>query len=138
MYYIGIVTGEETGIAVWDSVNRKINSAQLVDFWECIAKLKRFAAHHENVKVILKSVPHKRNHFKEFDTYKIMQDARIKAASRRDFTHLINYCDDVKIEYETAEFTDNVWDIERMRLLTGIDKRIRKQVKEAVQLVWGK
>lgn len=138
MYYIGIVTGEETGIAVWDSVNRKINSAELVDFWQCITKLKRFAAHHENVKVILKSVPEKRNHLIEFDSNIIRQDARIKAASRRDFTHLLNYCDEMKIEFEIIDFTDKVWDIERMRLLTGIDKRIRKQVKVAVQLVWGK
>ena len=138
MYYIGIVTGEETAIAVWDSANRKIKSAELVDFWKCIAKLKRFAAHQEKVKVILKSVPEKRNHFSEFDSNKIRQDARIKAASRRDFTHLLNYCDDMKIECETADFTDNVWDIERMKLLMGINKRIRKQVNVAVQLVWGK
>lgn len=138
MYYIGIVTGEETGIAVWDSVKRIINCAELLDFWGCIATLKRFTSHHEKVKVILKSVPHTRNHFEEFDSNRIMRDARIKAASRRDFIHYVNYCDDMKIDCEITDFTDNVWDIERMRLLTGIGKRVRKQVKEAVQLVWGK
>jgi hypothetical protein len=137
MYYIGIVPGEETGIAVWNNRKRKIESAELVEFWDCISKLQHLKKTDE-IKVILKSDAKNNCITTETDSKKIKQKAREKAASRRDLIHFINYCTEMNIDFKSAEITGYTWNAERLRLLTGINKRMRKQVKEAVQLIWGK
>jgi hypothetical protein len=137
MLYIGIITGEETGFAVWDNIKRKLDSAELIDFWQGIEKLNNFKKRGKSLKVIIKSVRNRRNKEQE-ETIKIMQEARIKASSTRDYEHYKTYCEKNEIDFEIVEAAEKPRDVKLLRSLTGIKIESRKQVKEAVQLVFGK
>jgi hypothetical protein len=139
MTFIGLDCGVNTGVAVWDSFERKLTTFK-TDFWGCVDYINKLTASKEVFKVIIENPALNKPTFRKKGAYgmavynKISQNV---GSVKRESTLLIEYFERNKIHYEQVCPMTHKWSHDYYKSITGLTKRVSQHERDASKYVWG-
>lgn len=132
MLYLGIITGEDTGLAVWNSEKRKLDDVNSVDFWQCISNIHNYKKFGHEIIVIMENPTIQKVLFNKNN-----KEAKDFIIAKYNAGLISQYCEQNGIRYRYTKPCDKVWTPAYFRELTGITSKMKRSSINAVKLVWG-
>lgn len=147
MTYVGIDPGINTGVCVWDSVQKKIVYLKTMDFWEVIGFFEslRVTCTPLPIKVIIENSALNKPTFVKpggNTTLKMQKISRNVGSNQRESVLLIEGVRRLGFTVEEVKPTGTrgvkrKWDAEYFKKLTGISKA-SQHARDAAMLVFGR
>ncbi len=142
MYYIGIDTGVNTGVAIWDNRKRSLLQVETMKIHQAMELVKRYkeVAAANGAKLIVRVEDARLR--KWFGCNSPQKDrAKLQGAGsvKRDCSIWEDYLTDIGIEFQMVAPKNNATKIssESFKALTGWKKRTSEHCRDAAMLVFG-
>lgn len=142
MYYIGIDTGVNTGVAVWDNKQRSLLEVETMKIHKAMWLVKRYQqlAWENGTKLIVRVEDARKRTWFGYNTPQ-KDRAKLQGAGsvKRDCTIWEDYLSDLGIEFQMVAPKNNATKLtsERFKALTGWQKRTNEHCRDATMLVFG-
>lgn len=144
MYYIGIDTGVNTGIAIWDNRKRSlllVETTTIHKAMKVVEEYKQTAANESTRIVVRVEDPRQRTWFGTERMSREEERKRLQGVGsvKRDASIWDDYLKDLDVEYEMVAPKRNVTKLtqERFKAITGWEKRTNEHSRDAAMLIYG-
>lgn len=144
MYYIGIDTGVNTGVAIWDNRKRSLLLVETTTIHKAMKVVEAYKekAESESTKVIVRvEDPRQRTWFGTERMSREEERKRLQGVGsvKRDASIWDAFLEDLKVEYEMVAPKRNVTKLtqERFKAITGWEKRTNEHSRDAAMLIYG-
>lgn len=144
MYYIGIDTGVNTGVAIWDNRKRSLLLVETTTIHKAMKVVEEYKeeAESESTKVIVRvEDPRQRTWFGTERMSREEERKRLQGVGsvKRDASIWDAFLEDLKVEYEMVAPKRNVTKLtqERFKAITGWEKRTNEHSRDAAMLIYG-
>lgn len=144
MYYIGIDTGVNTGIAIWDNRKRSLLLVETTTIHKAMKVVEEYKeiAESESTKVVVRVEDPR--HRTWFGTERMSREEERKrlqgvGSVKRDASIWDAFLEDLEVEYEMVAPKRNVTKLtqERFKAITGWEKRTNEHSRDAAMLIYG-
>lgn len=142
MYYIGIDTGVNTGIAVWDNKQRSLLEVETVKIHKAMELVEQYQAKasFEGTKLIVRVEDARKRTWFGYNTPQ-KDRAKLQGAGsvKRDCTIWEDYLTDLGVEFQMVAPKNNATKLtaDRFQVITGWKKRTNEHGRDAAMLVFG-
>lgn len=144
MYYIGIDTGVNTGIAIWDNRKRSLLLVETTTIHKAMNVVEEYKeiAESESTKVVVRvEDPRQRTWFGTERMSREEERKRLQGVGsvKRDASIWDAFLEDLEVEYEMVAPKRNVTKLtqERFKAITGWEKRTNEHSRDAAMLIYG-
>lgn len=144
MYYIGIDTGVNTGIAIWDNRKRSLLLVDTTTIHRAMKVVEEYkgTAESESSKIVVRvEDPRQRTWFGTERMSREEERKRLQGVGsvKRDASIWDDYLKDLGVEYEMVAPKRNVTKLtqERFKAITGWEKRTNEHSRDAAMLIYG-
>ena len=144
MYYIGIDTGVNTGIAVWDNRKRSLLLVDTTTIHKAMKVVEEYKeiAESESTKVVVRvEDPRQRTWFGTERMSREEERKRLQGVGsvKRDASIWDAFLEDLEVEYEMVAPKRNVTKLtqERFKAITGWEKWTNEHSRDAAMLIYG-
>lgn len=144
MYYIGIDTGVNTGIAIWDNRKRSLLLVDTTTIHRAMKVVEEYkgTAESESTKIVVRvEDPRQRTWFGTERMSREEERKRLQGVGsvKRDASIWDDYLKDLGVEYEMVAPKRNVTKLtqERFKAITGWEKRTNEHSRDAAMLIYG-
>ena len=144
MYYIGIDTGVNTGIAVWDNRKRSLLLVETTTIHKAMKVVEEYKeiAESESTKVVVRvEDPRQRTWFGTERMSREEERKRLQGVGsvKRDASIWDAFLEDLEVEYEMVAPKRNVTKLtqERFKAITGWEKWTNEHSRDAAMLIYG-
>lgn len=144
MYYIGIDTGVNTGIAIWDNRKRSlllVETTTIHKAMKVVAEYKEIAESESTKVVVRVEDPRQRTWFGTERMSREEERKRLQGVGsvKRDASIWDAFLEDLEVEYEMVAPKRNVTKLtqERFKAITGWEKRTNEHCRDAAMLIYG-
>ena len=139
MKYIGIDCGTSTGLAIWDSSEKRITSVQTLSLYKAFETVS-LIAENEPVKVIFEDARKRRWIPQERSNSEYRGHLMGAGSVKRDSTAWEEFCKGKKIPYDAVAPRKGLtkWDKDTFAQVTGYKERTSHHGRDAALLVFGR
>lgn len=142
MIYIGIDTGTNTGIAVWDNRKRsllQVETMKIHKAMEVVKSYKEIASENNTKLVVRVEDPRQRTWYEQMSREKERAKLQGVGSVKRDASIWDDFLKDLGVEYEMVAPKRNVTKLtsERFKAITGWVKSTNEHNRDAAMLVFG-
>ena len=144
MYYIGIDTGVNTGIAIWDNRKRSLLLVETTTIHKAMKVVEEYKeiAESESTKVVVRvEDPRQRTWFGTERMSREEERKRLQGVGsvKRDASIWDAFLEDLEVEYEMVAPKRNVTKLtqERFKAITGWEKWTNEHSRDAAMLIYG-
>ena len=144
MYYIGIDTGVNTGIAIWDNRKRSLLLVETTTIHKAMKVVEEYKeiAESESTKVVVRvEDPRQRTWFGTERMSREEERKRLQGVGsvKRDASIWEAFLEDLEVEYEMVAPKRNVTKLtqERFKAITGWEKWTNEHSRDAAMLIYG-
>lgn len=142
MIYIGIDTGTNTGIAVWDNRKRsllQVETMKIHKAMEVVKSYKEIASENNTKLVVRVEDPRQRIWYEQMSREKERAKLQGVGSVKRDASIWDDFLKDLGVEYEMVAPKRNVTKLtsERFKAITGWVKSTNEHNRDAAMLVFG-
>lgn len=142
MIYIGIDTGTNTGIAVWDNRKRsllQVETMKIHKAMEVVKSYKEIASENNTKLVVRVEDPRQRTWYEQMSREKERAKLQGVGSVKRDASIWDDFLKDLGVEYEMVAPKRNVTKLtsERFKAITGWIKSTNEHNRDAAMLVFG-
>lgn len=144
MIFIGIDTGLNTGIAVWDNRKRSLLLVETTTIHKAMKMVEEYKvkAESESTRIIVRvEDPRQRTWFGTENMSREEERKRLQGVGsvKRDASIWDDYLKDLDVEYEMVAPKRNVTKLtqERFKAITGWGKRTNEHGRDAAMLIYG-
>lgn len=138
--WIGIDPGDNTGVAVWDSEERRFESLQTMPLHRALAEVERLHNANGRVFVVFEDARQRRWFEPERNAGEYRGKLMGAGAAKRDAKIWEEFLDDMAIPYiaQKPQVHGTKWSAEQFAQLTGWEGRSSNHARDAALLVYGR